>query len=250
MDINWWGLPGGWEICGGDYMTWLLRIAGVGLNDPADPLWFRPPFTTPGALSSSRASLFVFEYYHVKQVKMSKTATKCCCAFSVLGMCQETLLHQLLGSNPACQCSTEAQQAMPQATDVLEWDAGEKWRKSLGNCNYTARFVSCLSMHRSHTNPAEPVAGGTSFSQGSSRSGAPPKSTVTSEPCAPFPSRSPSLLAPWPGAFPCPLWPGSRAKSSVLVSPQPPKPPQQPMPIGLLQSFPVHWPLLLAAGEQ
>lgn len=109
MGIKWWGLPGGWEICDGDYMTWLLRIAGVGLNAPADPLRFRPPRTTPGALSRSRAHLFVFEYYDVKQVKMSKTAFKRCCVFSVVGMCQESLLHQPLGSNPACRRPAEAQ---------------------------------------------------------------------------------------------------------------------------------------------
>lgn len=126
MGINWWGLPGGWEICGGDYMTWLLRIAGVGLNDPAGSLWSHPPLTTPGAPSSSRAGLFVFEYYDVKQVKMSKAASKRCCAFSVPGMCQETLLHQLWGSSPACQRPAEAQGAVPQATEMLEGDAGEK----------------------------------------------------------------------------------------------------------------------------
>lgn len=57
---------------------------------------------------------------------MSKTASKCSRAFSVLGMCQETLLHQLLGSTPACQGHAEAQRAVPQATEVLEGDAGEK----------------------------------------------------------------------------------------------------------------------------
>lgn len=170
MGINWWGLPGGWEICDGDYMTQLLRIAGVGLHDPADPLWFCPPIITPGALSSSGASLFMFEYYDVKQVEMNKTASKCCCTFSVLGTCQETLPHQLLRSKPACQCPTEAQQAMPQAMGALEGDAGEKLRKSLGNCNYTARLMSRLSICRSQTKPAELVAGGTGCSPGSSQS--------------------------------------------------------------------------------
>lgn len=71
MGINWWGLLGDWEICEGDYMTWLLRI--VGPNHPAYPPWFCPPLMAPGAWSSSRAGLFVFEY--VKQVKMRKTAS-------------------------------------------------------------------------------------------------------------------------------------------------------------------------------
>jgi len=62
MGTNWWGLPGGREVCDGDCMTWLLRTAGVGLKDPAHPLWFPPPLATPGALGSSGASLFVFEY--------------------------------------------------------------------------------------------------------------------------------------------------------------------------------------------
>ena len=126
MGINWWGLPGGWEICDGDYMTWLLRIAGAGLNDPADPLQFHPPLTPPGVPSSSRASLVLFEYYDVRRVKTSKTASRCCCAFSVLGMCQETFLHQLLRSTAACQCPAEAQRAVPQAAEVLEGDAGLK----------------------------------------------------------------------------------------------------------------------------
>lgn len=124
MGIKWRGLPEGWEICEGDYMTRLLRI--VGLNDPADPLWFLPPLPTPGARSSSGAGLFVFEYQHVKKAETSRTASKHSCAFSVLGMCQETLPHQFSGSKPACLWPTEAQQALPQAMEVLEGDSGEK----------------------------------------------------------------------------------------------------------------------------
>lgn len=127
-------------------------------KDLADLLWVHSPLATPDALSSSRAHLFVSEYYDVKKVKMRKTPSQHWCASSFLGMCWETLIHQLLGSSPACQCPTEVQRAEPQATEMLKENAGEKLRKSLGNCHYT---TSCLSMCCSHTNPAELVAGGT-----------------------------------------------------------------------------------------
>lgn len=57
----------------------------------------------PGAWGSSRAGLFVFEYYDAKKVKMTKTVFKRWCAFSVLRM------HHLLGLKPASQWPEEAQ---------------------------------------------------------------------------------------------------------------------------------------------
>lgn len=63
----------------------------------------------PGAWGSSRAGLFVFEYYDAKKVKMTKTVFKRWCAFSILRMHHKTLLHQLLGLKPASQWPEEAQ---------------------------------------------------------------------------------------------------------------------------------------------
>lgn len=98
------------------------------------------------------------------------------------------------------------------------------WRETLvsneGNHQATAitRLMSCLSMHHSHTEPAELLAGATGCSQGSSQSRAPPGKHCPLQAICSLAQLMSIIVAPQPGAaFPCLLWCGIRAKNSILV---------------------------------